>query len=195
MASGPTGRREQILLTAAELFAVRGYEATTIRDIARRLEIRPSGLYHYFASKEEIVRTVLTGFSETVVGEYERAIARATDDADAIRRMIRVAFDAIVAYRHAITIIQRDFAHFERHPRFEHIRLDTRRVQELWVDTFERGIRAGAFRNDVRSVLLFLFVRDTVWATVRWFRPDDPISIEEVTDSFTRIFMRGVLAP
>jgi AcrR family transcriptional regulator len=55
----PTGTRERILAEAAELFAVRGYGATSTRDIAEAVGIRQPSLFHHFASKAAILTELL----------------------------------------------------------------------------------------------------------------------------------------
>ena len=59
--------REQIPSVALELFADQGYEATSMRQIAERLNITKAALYYHFASKEDIVRAVVdTMLDQTV---------------------------------------------------------------------------------------------------------------------------------
>jgi len=50
----PGNRREQLMATAAQLFAARGYEATSMRDIAQAVGMLPGSVYYHFPSKEEL---------------------------------------------------------------------------------------------------------------------------------------------
>ncbi|MEU8778327.1 helix-turn-helix domain-containing protein [Streptomyces sp. NPDC048606] len=56
--------REELLCAAAELFAARGYAATTTREVAERAGMRQATMYHYFAGKEELLAELL----ESTVG-------------------------------------------------------------------------------------------------------------------------------
>lgn len=51
--------RKTILSTARELFIVRGYDATSVQDIMKALHISKGGIYHYFASKDEILSEII----------------------------------------------------------------------------------------------------------------------------------------
>jgi hypothetical protein len=51
-------RREYILEEAATLFKERGYAATTMRDLAEKLDIKAASLYNHIASKEEILKEI-----------------------------------------------------------------------------------------------------------------------------------------
>ena len=55
--SGDT--RERILTVANELFIEQGYEGTSLREIADRLDITKAALYYHFRSKDEILTTLL----------------------------------------------------------------------------------------------------------------------------------------
>jgi AcrR family transcriptional regulator len=66
--------RERIQSVALELFAEQGYEKTSLREIAERLDVTKAALYYHFKSKEDIVR----GFTEDYVTELDALIAWGT---------------------------------------------------------------------------------------------------------------------
>ena len=66
--------RERILAVAQELFTRQGYDKTSLRDIAERLEITKAALYYYFPRKEDILVELhrrLQTLGETVIAELE----------------------------------------------------------------------------------------------------------------------------
>jgi AcrR family transcriptional regulator len=68
--------RERILAVAQELFTRQGYDKTSLRDIAERLEITKAALYYYFPRKEDILLELhlrLHTLGETVIAELEAA--------------------------------------------------------------------------------------------------------------------------
>src|SRR5712672_1056502 len=79
-AGQPGGRRprgdtrQRIQSVALELFAEQGYEKTSLREIAERLEVTKAALYYHFKSKEDIVRS----FTEDYVTELDSLIAWGT---------------------------------------------------------------------------------------------------------------------
>src|ERR1700745_2466596 len=64
--------RERIIEVAQQLFAAKGFESTTTRDIAREAEIGVGTLFNYFPNKEEIVASLL---AEAVAGAHRRFAA------------------------------------------------------------------------------------------------------------------------
>ena len=51
--------RQEILRTAARLFQQRGYDATSMNDVAAALKLSKGGLYHHFQSKDEILYEIM----------------------------------------------------------------------------------------------------------------------------------------
>ena len=76
--SGDT--RQRILKVANELFIEQGYEGTSLREIADRLDITKAALYYHFRSKEEILQTLLEPF-ETIINAMLVRL-EAADDVD-----------------------------------------------------------------------------------------------------------------
>src|SRR5713101_4005326 len=72
-----TDRREQILQAAQKLFAQQGFRETNLNDVATQLGFRRQAVYHYFASKEEILYELIDR-----AGEAVEASAQPTFDAD-----------------------------------------------------------------------------------------------------------------
>lgn len=73
----PADRRQEILDAALQIFAQKGYNATTNADIARAAGVTPAALYYYFASKEELFRAVVTELR----GQIQPAMALVEEEA------------------------------------------------------------------------------------------------------------------
>jgi AcrR family transcriptional regulator len=67
--------RERIQAVALQLFAEQGYEKTSLREIAERLDVTKAALYYHFKSKEDIVRS----FTEDYVAELDELLAWGAD--------------------------------------------------------------------------------------------------------------------
>ena len=108
LAPAPPSRRyggertaERILDAAEELFAERGYEGTTLRDVATRVGVRPPSLYNHFASKDALYAAVLErGIGPVMVLLARTAAAPESEPSDPARLVSEVM--AILARRPAI---------------------------------------------------------------------------------------------
>ncbi len=78
----PFDRRQQILVEAARLFAAKGFEATSVRDIANATGILAGSLYYHFASKEELFVAVHAAGMEILIRTAQDAIRDVRDPWD-----------------------------------------------------------------------------------------------------------------
>lgn len=78
----PFDRRQQILVEAARLFAAKGFEATSVRDIAHATGILAGSLYYHFASKEELFVAVHAAGMEILIRTAQAAIRDVADPWD-----------------------------------------------------------------------------------------------------------------
>ena len=83
--SGSATRSNQILTIAASLFVLKGFEGTTMRDIAAAVGILPGSLYHHFASKEQLLHEIMRPFIRRAVGLYREIVHRKETPAATLR--------------------------------------------------------------------------------------------------------------
>ena len=97
---------------AAELFAQKGYRATTVREIADAAGILSGSLYHHFDSKESIGDEILSGFINEVLANYRSTIDSAPDPQAALEQIVRSTSRTLSQHRAALTMLQNDWNHF-----------------------------------------------------------------------------------
>lgn len=81
-------RRERVLREASVLFASRGYAAVTVDDIGEAVGIAGPSVYNHFASKQDLLLAALDRGNEWLWMELDTALSAATDEADALRRLL-----------------------------------------------------------------------------------------------------------
>jgi len=100
------GRREQILDTAAELFARRGFHGVSVGDLGAAVGVSGPALYKHFASKEAILAEMLVRISEELLDEGRRRVDAAADGPAAVAAL--VAWHVDFALRHQALIVVQD---------------------------------------------------------------------------------------
>ena len=185
-------RRDELLRLAAAMFAERGLRATTVRDIADSAGILSGSLYHHFSSKEEMVDEVLRGFLDWLFDRYQQIVATEPNPLERLKGLFMASFEAI-ATRHAEVVIYQDEAkRLSSQPRFAYVEERNRQQRKMWVDVLTEGIEQGLFRPDVDVDLVYRFIRDTTWVSVRWYQPGGPLTAEQVGQQYLSIVLGGI---
>ncbi|MBV9090550.1 MAG: TetR family transcriptional regulator KstR2 [Mycobacteriaceae bacterium] len=194
MTSQPISRRDELLELAATMFAERGLRATTVRDIADSAGILSGSLYHHFASKEEMVDEVLRGFLDWLFDRYQRIVDTEPKPLERFKGLFMASFDAI-EHRHAQVVIYQDEAkRLSSQPRFSYVEELNKRQRQMWVDVLAQGIDEGYFRQNLDVDLVYRFIRDTTWVSVRWYQPGGPLTAKEVGRQYLSIVLGGITA-
>jgi AcrR family transcriptional regulator len=185
-------RRDELLDLAATMFAERGLRATTVRDIADSAGILSGSLYHHFKSKEQMVEEVLRDFLDWLFTRYEEIAADTGDPLERIKGLFMVSFEAIES-RHAQVVIYQDEAkRLNPLPQFGFLNERNREQRRMWVDVLKAGIADGSLRPDLDVDLVYRFIRDTTWVSVRWYRPGGPLTAEQVGGHYLAIVLGGI---
>src|SRR5215831_6672596 len=97
-------RRAEICRTAAQIFRDRGYDATSVSDIARALGITKAGLYYYFESKEALLLDITNFGLDRVRAEVIDQVRGIADPEERLRQLLlrhaRIATDGHGAVAH-----------------------------------------------------------------------------------------------
>lgn len=109
-------RRQQILDMALALFRSQGFDRTSLREIAERLDLSKSGLYHHFAAKDDLVSSLVEPLLEEVEALLADTPVRLRSARERQRLLARY-LDVILGHREVISLLGSD-ARVLTHPRF-----------------------------------------------------------------------------
>lgn len=148
-------RREQILETAATLFAKRGFHGVSMHDIGAACGISGPALYKHFTGKDDILTRSLTAISERLLAEG-RTRANASDTAEhALDALIDWHIEFALGHRALIVIQEREWGNLATEGR-----RDVRALQlsyiDIWVDTVRR-LRDDLDAAEARAVVQATF--------------------------------------
>jgi AcrR family transcriptional regulator len=190
--SGGSGRRAELLGLAAEMFAERGFRATTVRDIADAAGILSGSLYHHFDSKESMIDEILTTFLDELFGRYREIVAAGMGPRATLEAVVVASFESIDRRHAEVAIYQNESRHLSQFERFRYIEDRNAEFHKLWTGILEDGVRAGVFRPDLDVDLVYRFIRDTVWVAVHWYRPGGALPAKAVAEQYLGILLDGI---
>jgi AcrR family transcriptional regulator len=155
--------RTKILNTARMLFIEHGYDAVTMRAIAKKIEYSPTTIYLHFKDKESLIQELCTQDFLTLAKAFQR-IARVPDPIERLRQIGRAYADFGLRNPNHYRLM-----FMTPHPPFEP---DTKDVEKgnpeqdayaFLKYSIAEGIRAGRFRKGIADVEL---IAQTVWAGI-----------------------------
>jgi len=184
-------RRADMVSIAAELFAQKGYRATTVREIADAAGILSGSLYHHFDSKESIGDEILSSFTSQVLTNYRAAAASAANPRAALEQIVRSTSHTLSQHRAALAMLQHDWSYFATHPRFGYLPKALRGIERIWINQLELGKQDGLFRPDLDAKLTYRLLRDVLWIPEQWRRTRG-YSTDQVVEGFLRIVFDGI---
>ncbi len=185
-------RRDELLELAATMMAERGLRATTVRDIADAAGILSGSLYHHFSSKEEMVDEVLRGFLDWLFARYQEIIDTEPNPLDRLEGLFMASFEAIESRHSQVVIYQDEAKRLSAQPRFAYVDERNREQRKMWLDVLNQGIEQGCFRPDLEVDLVYRFIRDTTWVSVRWYQPGGPLTAQQVGSQYLAIVLGGI---
>lgn len=174
------------------MFAERGLRSTTVRDIADSAGILSGSLYHHFKSKEQMAEEVLRDFLDWLFTRYQEIVDGESDPLARVKGLFMASFEAI-EHRHAQVVIYQDEAkRLSALPQFDFVDVRNREQRKMWVDVLKQGVAEGCFRPDLDVDLVYRFIRDTTWVSVRWYQPGGPLTAEQVGRQYLAIVLGGI---
>jgi AcrR family transcriptional regulator len=195
---GPRSKRRIILDAAIDNFGQVGFEHTKWATIASQVGIGQTALYHYFESKVHCLLTIMSTELEHSLERARKATVGIEDPEQMLQAAVASAFqvEPREALQARILLSHQDLLVAPRPSKREEAeRLRARElVRELeheWAALLRRGMDAGVFadRDETVEVRLLFGLVNSVW---RWYRPDGPRSLEDISNSVVEASLRLV---
>jgi AcrR family transcriptional regulator len=189
-----SNRREEILEVAAKLFASKGFEATSIRDIGNAAGILSGSLYHHFKSKEEMLHDLLKRFVGKLVPMYEEVIAEGDEVSKTLHGLITAGLKVSLENSPELTVIMLERKFLSRNPEFAYVNDVMLEVERIWYGVLQEGVRSGAFRKDLDVNLVLRLLMDLISSTVVWYTPGSRYSLQQIVDNHFELLFNGLKA-
>jgi AcrR family transcriptional regulator len=183
-----------ILEEANELFYSKGYEKTSMREIAERVGISKAAMYHHFENKEAILYTLCTQGGEMMDDSMQRAIARNEESGASIRDQL-----ADILHEYTTTYLQhKNFNKILLHD-IESLPEEKKKViqgyEKVNVHRLQNYLKRMMDRGHMRPCEL-TSLTFTIFASVHWlyfwFQPDGELSLRSVVENIADVFWNGL---
>jgi len=157
-------KQDRILDAARYVFAERGFDATTTRDIANAVGLTQGSLYHHFESREAILVAILQSFSSRMRTAHQEIGAAGGTPLETLDALIRMRSAAGKRFDPEVTILK-SWAMLVNNEHFDFLMLDGRKVLQVWDSAFTAGVRDGSVTMPGSSRLVFQCLGELLWCT------------------------------
>lgn len=186
-------RRREIVKRSADLFEERGYHGTNLEEVAAAVGLRKASLYHYFRSKDDILKLIHEDFLAWTMRREEQRRAYDLPPSQHLLEIIADTLEVLADRPGHIRVFVEHYRELDGETRGR-ITEERARYTQMVEDVIRGGIETGAFRPmDPRLAVLALFGACN-WA-YQWFRPQNGEEPRDMAYAIWDLMMRGVGAP
>jgi AcrR family transcriptional regulator len=183
-------RKEQIIVTAAQLFKQKGYEASSMRDIALVLNIEAASLYHHIKSKEEILELICF----TMAQKFLSAIAEVNDiyfnAEEKLRKAILHHVEIITEDINKSAVFLREWRSLPENSLKDFMLLRNHYESEF-THIIENGMQEDIFENVDKKFAVLSILSSVNWIN-EWYQADGKMNAEEIAKKISDFVMGGL---
>ncbi|MDE3174955.1 MAG: TetR family transcriptional regulator [Pseudomonadota bacterium] len=180
-------KRERTLGAAVDLFYAKGYENTTLDEVADRLGMTKPFVYANFGSKAELLAEICLRGVLAASQALDAVLARRKGPRESLEAFARDYVTAVLGVQKHIAVYVREEKNLDSS--------DARRLGEMRREFFgkmtkllERGVATGEFEIDDAGLAALGIGGAVTWSAF-WFRPDGRLSSEEIAETMTKLLL------
>jgi TetR/AcrR family transcriptional regulator, cholesterol catabolism regulator len=181
-------RRQEVVLTAARVFAERGYDQTSVQELTDAMGLASGGLYHYFASKQQLLIEICDQLMDPLLEQARVLLTSAGEPDDQLRALVRLWVAHVIARRDHMLVFQEQRHQIERGAEWQRVRASRKQFERLLADLIARvQATGGALPGDRRLALSALL--GMVNHTPQWYRRNGRLTPQDVADGYVDLLL------
>jgi AcrR family transcriptional regulator len=187
--AGYDDQRELIVSRAAQLFARRGYPATSMNQVAEQCGLSKATLYHYYRDKDALLVSIAETHVSVLQSIVDDALAQPLDPEARLRALVRGLLEAYADAQHAHRVLTEDVRFLSPEDQARILGKE-RRVVEGFAQV------VAALRPDLHRAALSLPLTMLLFGMINWMftwmRPDGSLTYEEMAPIVADLFLGGI---
>jgi len=182
-------RRDRLLSHAARVFADKGYDGTSMRDLARASGMSLAGMYYYVKGKEDLLFQIQKTVFEAVTQGAREVIAREATAEGRLGAFIRHHVTFFATHMAEMKVLAHE-AESLSGEMLEELRRIKRGYVQLMLDLLAAIDGQGPGDRTKRTVAAYTLFGMMNWIYT-WYKPNGPVSVPDLADAITRLFLTG----
>ncbi|MDA8886348.1 TetR/AcrR family transcriptional regulator [Bacteroidia bacterium] len=185
-----TERKREILALSQSVLKEKGYAATSVRDIAKSLDMEPASLYSHFKSKEDILK--ITCFE--MADKFELAVKEVNDiyfnAEEKLRMAIKLHVEILTQNLDSALIFIRDWRNLTG-TSLTQFTAKRNVYEEGFREIVHTGIDEGIFNETDKKFAALTILSSVNWI-VEWYKPDGNLNAEQIAHKLSNFILSGL---
>jgi AcrR family transcriptional regulator len=190
--AGNSSRREIILQEAAHLFREKGYLAANLRELARRAGIQGGSIYHHFDSKQEILFELMDHTMNDMIARLSERLADATSPLEKLRRTVHFHIEYFVTGPDQTYITDDELRNLDP-DNYLKVVAKRDRYQFIVEEILAAGKQELGWRLEEPKLYSRALIKMCA-GVATWYKPEGPLTIEQIAESYADLLCYGLLA-
>lgn len=189
----PGHDQDSVIRGAIEVFNRRGFDGTSMEDLAKELGVTKSAIYHHVPSKDHLLEAALDEALDglTAVIDEARSASGSSSAYARLRTAVTQSIEVLAAHLPAVTLLLRVRGNSD----VEVNALRRRReIDAALAALVQEAVEEGALRDDIDPDLISRLLFGTVNSLVEWYRPDGPQDSTAVASAVVALAFDGLAA-
>jgi AcrR family transcriptional regulator len=184
-------RKSEILDRAAELIATKGYDETSLRELAEVMGMSKGTILHHYGTKERLLERIHESYMKRRLAEAELILAAFDTPAERLAALVYQLMLLQASDRSATVAFAREIVRFASDDLMEDVRHMRGRYSELLEDVISQGVEQGDFNTADPQVVALMIFGMCNWSWT-WFDTEGRLSAEAIAEIFTRTLLHGI---
>jgi len=184
-------RKEEIITIAAHLFKEKGYNAVSMRDIAKAMDIKAASLYNHINGKQEILSTIVLTVAEEFTNGMQKLVTENSASIQKIEEVIKMHIDITVNNAEGLAALNNDWMHLENEDLSAFIKM-----REDYENNFRLIIKQGIDSEELKpnhpEVILFSIL-STLRTLYLWYQKRGKLDVNILKKDMVEVLLKGII--
>ena len=182
-------RKEEIIRIAAQLFKEKGYNAVTMRDLAKTMGIKAASLYNHISSKQEILQNIILEIAEDFTTGMDVILKSKTNCQDKLGQVIALHVRIATRNANGLAALNSDWMHLENKLDYY---LGLRQTYEA---NFKSIVETGILNNEIKPInpdVLMFSMLSTLRSLYLWIPKKEVSDVDTLISDLNEILLKGI---
>lgn len=147
-------RKDEIILQAAKLFYEKGFQSTSMREIASHVKVKASSLYNHINAKEDLLAQIILKLAHEFVGHINAIAGQNLSAVDKLQAIIQHHIEINIHQSEALAVLNNDWIYLSSSDQQDFIKLRTAYEDQLRL-IIVNGIDQGEIKNLEPDIVIF----------------------------------------